>query len=122
MIAWYTVAVVAVATVSGVLCVVLGLAGKKPGDAAMGATALVALLMFAQLIITIVAPLVGNHPTGSLFEFYLYLISAVILPFAGGFWALMDRTRWSTVVLGALCLAIAVMMVRMHIIWNVQGV
>jgi hypothetical protein len=121
MIAWFTVATVAIATASGALCVILGLVGKKPGDVTMGATALVALLMLAQLVITIVAPLVGNNPTGSLLEFYIYLISAVILPFAGGLWALMERTRWSTVVLGVICLAIAVMMFRMHMIWNVQG-
>ncbi|HEU0256596.1 MAG TPA: hypothetical protein VFQ96_02005 [Microbacteriaceae bacterium] len=121
MIGWFTIVVVTIATLSGVLCVVLGLIGKAPNDLSMGGTALVALLMFAQLVITIVAPFAGNHPTGSLFEFYLYLVSAVLLPFAGGLWALMDRTRWSTVVLGAICLAIAVMMVRMSIIWNVQG-
>ena len=121
MIAWFTVVIVAVATIAGVLNVVLGLVGREPGDVSMGGTALVALLLVAQLVVTIVAPLVGNQPTGSLAEFYIYLISAVLLPFAGGFWALIERTRWSTVVLGAICLAVAVMVVRMHIIWTVQG-
>jgi len=121
VIAWFTVVIVAVATIAGVLNVVLGLVGREPGDVSMGGTALVALLLVAQLVVTIVAPLVGNQPTGSLAEFYIYLISAVLLPFAGGFWALIERTRWSTVVLGAICLAVAVMVVRMHIIWTVQG-
>lgn len=121
MIEWFTAVQVAVACIAGVLCIVLGLAGRVPSDLTMGAVALVELLLVAQLVVTIVAPPVGNEPTGSLAEFYIYLISALLLPLAGGFWALIERTRWSTVILGAVCLAIAVMLYRMGQIWFVQG-
>ena len=121
MIEWFTAVQVAVACVAGVLCIVLGLAGRVPSDVSMGAVALVELLLVAQLVVTIIAPAVGNEPTGSLAEFYIYLISALILPLAGGFWALIERNRWSTVILGAVCLAIAVMVYRMGQIWFVQG-
>lgn len=121
MIEWFTTVQVAVACAVGVLCVVLGLAGRIPGDVSMGAVALVELLLVAQLVVAIVAPAAGNSPTGSLAEFYIYLISALILPLAGGFWALIERNRWSTVILGAVCLAIAVMVYRMGQIWFVQG-
>ncbi len=121
MIEWFTAVQVAVACVAGVLCIVLGLAGRVPSDLTMGAVALVELLLIGQLLVAIVAPLVGNEPTGSLAEFYIYLISAIILPLAGGFWALVERNRWSTVILGAVCLAIAVMVYRMGQIWFVQG-
>ena len=121
MIEWFTAVQVAVACIAGVLCIVLGLAGRVPSDLTMGAVALVELLLVAQLVVTIVAPVVGNEPTGSLAELYIYLISAIILPLAGGFWALIERTRWSTVILGAVCLAIAVMVYRMGQIWFVQG-
>jgi hypothetical protein len=47
-------------------------------------------------------------------------VSAALLPLAGGFWALIDRTRWSTVILGVICLAVAVMLYRMEQIWFVQ--
>ena len=33
-----------------------------------------------QLVVAIVAPAFGNTPTGSLLEFYIYLVSAVLLP------------------------------------------
>ena len=121
MIDWFTTVQITVACVAGVLCLVVGLLGRVPGDLTMGATALVELLLIAQLVVGIVAPLVGNRPTGSLAEFYVYLISAVILPAAGGFWALIERNRWSTVILGVVCLAVAVMLYRMHAIWFVQG-
>ncbi|MCX7521223.1 hypothetical protein OSC27_02895 [Microbacterium sp. STN6] len=122
MIEWFTTVQIAIACAAGIVCLVLGLIGRLPGDVSMGATALVALLLIAQLVVTIVSPIVGNDPTGSLAEFYIYLISAVILPFAGGFWALIERNRWSTVILGVVCLAIAVMLYRMHAIWFVQSV
>jgi hypothetical protein len=122
MIEWFTTVQVVVACAAGVLCIVLGLAKKLPGDLSMGAVALVELLLIAQLVVAIVAPLVGNEPSGSLAEFYIYLISALILPLAGAFWALIERNRWSTIILGGVCLAIAVMVYRMGQIWFVQGV
>jgi hypothetical protein len=121
MIEWYTTLQVFVACAAGVLCIVLGLARRLPGDVSMGAVALVELLLIGQLVVAIVAPLVGNEPSGSLPEFYIYLISALILPLAGGFWALIERNRWSTIILGGVCLAIAVMVYRMGQIWFVQG-
>ncbi|MDN4598757.1 hypothetical protein [Leifsonia virtsii] len=121
MIEWFTTVQVVVACAAGILCLILGLAGRLPGDVSMGAVAVVELLLLVQLVIAIVAPLAGNPPSGSLAEFYIYLISAIVLPLAGGFWALVERNRWSTVILGGVCLAIAVMVYRMGQIWFVQG-
>jgi hypothetical protein len=122
VIEWFTSAQVVVALVAGLVCLALGFAGRSPNDLTMGATALVELLLIAQLVVTIIAPTLGNEPRGNLAEFYIYLISALLLPLAGGFWALIERTRWSTVILGVVCLAIAVMTYRMGQIWFVQGV
>ncbi len=120
MIDWFTTAQLVVAVVAGLLCLVAGLAGRKPNDITLGATALVEVLLVAQLITAIVAPIFGNVPTGNLAEFYAYLISAVIVPPLAVFWSLVERTRWSTVILGVACLAIAVMVYRMDVIWNLQ--
>ncbi len=121
MIEWFTGVQVVVAVVAGLLCLVVGFIGRPPNDLTLGSIALVELLLVAQLVVTIVAPIVGNEPSGSLAEFYIYLISALLLPVAGGFWALIERSRWSTVVLGVVGLAIAVMTYRMGQIWFVQG-
>jgi hypothetical protein len=120
MIGWLTTVEIAVATLAGILCVVLGLAGRKPNDYSIGAALLVEVLLIVQLVVSIIAPFAGNHPTGNIVEFYVYLIAAIIIPLIGGFWALVERDRWSTVILGVACLAIAVMVVRMNIIWTVQ--
>jgi hypothetical protein len=120
VIAWFADVEIAVAVLAGLLCVILGLIGKPPGDLTVGAALLVELLLIAQLVIAIIAPFAGNQPTGSLIEFYIYLIAALIIPLLAGFWGLVERDRWSTVILGVGCLAIAVMVVRMDIIWTVQ--
>ena len=120
MIQWYAVLEVAIAAAAGMLCVVLGLFGTKPGDLSMGAAALVEVLLLGQLGIAIVAPFAGNSPTGNIVEFYIYLVAALVIPVLASFWALVERDRWSTVILGIACLAIAVMTVRMNIIWTIQ--
>lgn len=120
MIEWFTIVLVAVAALAGVLCVVLGLIGRPPSDLSILATLLVEVLVLAQVVIAIVAPLTGNHPTGDLVEFWVYLVTACLFPPAAIVWALTERSRWSTVVLGVAGLAIAVMAYRMDQIWNVQ--
>lgn len=117
MIEWFTWAQVAVAVVGGLLCLVIGLAGRTPADLTMGSLVLVEVLLVVQLVIAIVAPFAGNPPTGDLVEFYIYLISALLIPPAAIIWGLVDRSRWSTVVLGVAALAIAVMVYRMQEIW-----
>lgn len=120
MIEWFTGAQVVVAVVAGLLCLVFGLVGRKPNDYTLGATALIELLLIVQVVISLVSPAVGNQPTGSLLEYWVYLVSAVLVPAAAVFWALVDRSRWSTVVLAVACFAIAVMVYRMGQIWFVQ--
>lgn len=120
MILWFTLIQVAVAVVAGLLGVILGLAGRRPSDLTVGAMALVEVLLIVQIVIAVVSPFAGNPPTGSLLEFWVYLVSAALLPTAGVAWALVERSRWSTVIMGVAALAVAVMVWRMQVIWTVQ--
>lgn len=120
MILWFTIVQLVVAIAAGLLAVVLGLAGRRPSDWTVGALALVELLLIVQVVISIVSPFAGNPPTGSLLEFWTYLVSAVLLPAAGVAWALVERSRWSTVIMGIVALSIAVMVWRMQVIWSIQ--
>lgn len=120
MILWFTLVQVGIAVVGGLLCVGLGLAGRRPSDLSVGTLALMELLLIAQVVIAIVAPMMGNEPTGNLLEFWVYLVSAVLLVFGGVAWALLERSRWSTMIMGVVGLSIAVMVWRMHVIWTVQ--
>ena len=121
MIEWFSYIQIAVAVLAGVLCLVVGFSGRTPNDYTLGATALVELLLIIQFVVALLAPAFGNQASGDVLEFYVYAVSALLLPAAAVFWALIDRTRWSTVILGVACLAIAVMVFRMNAIWLVQS-
>lgn len=120
MIMWLTIAQIVIAVAAGVFCVVAGVAGRRPSDVTVGSLALVEALLVVQVVVAIAAPLVGNPPTGDLLEYWVYLVSAVLLPVGAVLWALMERSRWSTVVLGVAALAIAIMLWRMQVIWTIQ--
>ena len=120
MILWLTLGGVGLAVLAGLLCLVLGLAGRRPSDLSVGAMALLELYLVAQIVVSVIAPLAGNPPTGSLLEFWVYLVSAALLPPAAVFWALLERSRWSTVIMGVAALAVAVMVWRMQAIWTLQ--
>lgn len=120
MILWFTIAQIDIAVAAGLFCLVAGLIGRRPSDISVGALAVVEALLVVQVIAAIVAPLAGNPPTGDLLEYWVYLVSAVLLPVGAVLWALMERSRWSTVILGVAALAIAIMLWRMQVIWSIQ--
>jgi hypothetical protein len=120
MIEWLTWLQVVIAVAAGLLCLGYGIAGRPPADLTLGSVLLVELLLVVQLVVAVIAPLVGNEPNGNLVEYYIYLASAILIPPLTVVWALVERSRWSTVVLAVGALAVAVMVYRMHVIWFVQ--
>ncbi|ROQ41251.1 hypothetical protein EDF46_0627 [Frondihabitans sp. PhB188] len=118
MIEWFTWVQAAIGAAVALFCIVMGLARRIPNDYTLGAVALVELLLIAQLVVAIIAPFAGNRASGSVLEFFIYLVVALLLPPLAVVWALVDRTRWSNVVLGAAVFAVAVMVVRMLQIWT----
>ncbi|WP_417508456.1 hypothetical protein [Microbacterium sp.] len=120
MILWFTLVQIAIAVVAGIFCVTAGLMGRRPSDFTVGALAIVELLLIIQVIVAIVSPFAGNPPSGDLLELWVYLVSAVLVPIGGVVWALVERSRWSTVILGLLAFAVAIMLWRMEVIWTIQ--
>ena len=120
MILWFTIVQIAIAVIGGLFCLGAGFLGRRPSDFSVGALALIELGLILQIIVAIVAPFVGNAPTGDLLEFWTYLISAALLPIGGAAWALLERSKWSTVIMGVVGLSVAVMLWRMQVIWTVQ--
>ena len=120
MIAWFAYLQIAIAVLAGGFCLIAGFMGRKPDDYSLGATLLVEVLLVIQFVVALLAPAFGNHPTGNVLEFYTYLVSAMLLPPLAGFWGLIERDRWSTVILGVVGLSVAIMLYRMLQIWTVQ--
>jgi hypothetical protein len=117
MITWFTWTQVGVAVVIGLVAVVFGLVGRKPNDYTVGGLVLIELLLIAQGIVSIVVAATGSPTSGNALEFGVYAVSVLLVPPAAIVWALVDRTRWSTVVLGVGAFTVAVMVVRMQQIW-----
>jgi hypothetical protein len=118
MISWLYSAQLVVAVVAGVFALILGFAKRKPSGITIGALALVQLGLVVQLVASIVLVIAGERAKTDTVEFFAYLIVALMIPLATAFWALIERTRWSTFVLGVGALTVAVMLVRMSQIWT----
>jgi predicted membrane channel-forming protein YqfA (hemolysin III family) len=110
-----------VAIVAGLLAVGFAIAKRTPNDYTLGSIALLGVLLLVQMIVAAVQPALGNSPTGSLLEFWMYLVTAFLMVIAGAVWALVERSMMSNVMLGLLAGSIAVMLVRMDVIWTVNG-
>jgi hypothetical protein len=118
MITWFGVTIIAVGVLAALVCFIEFARKRTPNDYTLGATVLVGVLLVAQVVIAIVAPLSGNLATGDVLEFWMYLITALVLPFGAAFWALIDRKRSAILVLIVVNLAVSVMVYRMMIIWG----
>lgn len=118
MIPWFGVVQIVVALLAAIVCLWQFARKRGPNDYTLGATLLVGVLLLAQVIVSIVAPLAGNPPDGDPLEFWMYLVTATLLPFGAGFWALVDRKRPANLVLFVVSVSVAVMLYRMLVIWG----
>jgi O-antigen ligase len=90
---------------------------RLPDTPLLIAIAVLEALLVAQLVIGIVL-LAGGERPGSLATYLAYLIGCLVVLPIGAAWALAERSRASTVVLGIACLAIPVMVLRLNEVWS----
>ncbi|NUP74454.1 MAG: hypothetical protein HOQ07_07375 [Sinomonas sp.] len=108
----------AVCAVSLVLCVVAAVTKRYPGDAAIVSVAAVELFLLVFGVGSIVRQAGGETVRGEAWEFWGYVLTALVLPIAAFWWAIVDKSRWSNVVLAAVPITVFVMLFRMEQIWN----
>jgi hypothetical protein len=101
----------------GLVLLGFGMAKRKPSLISLGALAIVQLGLIVLLIFSIVIVAGGARAKTDTVEFFAYLLVALLVPAGAAFWALIERTRWSTFVLGVGSLTVAIMLVRMQQIW-----
>ena len=111
VLVWYSVAV-------GIALLGAGLFGARPGPVSIVATAGVEAGLLIQLLISIALVVSGQRAETDTLEFFGYLIVAIVVPLAAGFWGLAERTKYSMMVLGAAALTVAVMLYRMQQLWT----
>ncbi|MFD8493864.1 hypothetical protein [Amycolatopsis sp. NPDC059657] len=118
MIPAFAVTVALCAALVAVWSFVQSARNKAPDRALLGALAIVELLLIAQLVVGIVL-LIGGQRPASMATYLAYLIGSLLVLPVGTIWALAERSRSSTAVLGIACLAIPVMVLRLNEVWHV---
>ena len=114
---WFLTAQQILASSVGAFALLLGFAKRKPSLVSLGTVGLVELALVFQLILSIVLVSGGARAKTDTVEFFSYLVVALIIPIGAGFWALVERNRWSTMVLGVAGFTVAIMLARMQQIW-----
>lgn len=122
MLEWWYQAQLWFGVIAGLLLVLMGLIGRKPSGFSLALVAGSEFGLAMQLIASITVVILGERAKLDTWEFFGYLIVALMVPIAAAIWALIDRNRWSTVVMGAGVLTVVVMLVRMHQIWSGEPV
>ena len=118
MLEWWYQAQLWYGIVAGLLVVGLGLIGRRPSGFSLALIAGSEFGLLMQLVASITLVILGQSAVLDTWEFFGYLLVALFVPIAATVWALVDRSRWSTVVLGAGMLTVVVMLVRMLQIWS----
>ncbi|MEV8165575.1 hypothetical protein AB0O80_07260 [Rothia kristinae] len=113
---WFWLSVV-LGGISGLICLVQFLRGKAPDDFSQGSVLVLELFLIVYLVGSIIMQIATDGPAGDAWEYYGYLLTAMIIPAGTFIWSLAERTRWSTLMLAVAGPIIAVMVQRMNMLW-----
>ncbi|MDQ0679287.1 hypothetical protein QFZ30_002669 [Arthrobacter pascens] len=113
----YFYIILAVGLISSGICLVAGILKRAPNDVTILSVAAVELALLVYLVGSIVRVISGEPIAGEAWEFWGYLVTAMLLPPAAVYWSILERTRWSNFVLAAVGVTALVMAARMNQIW-----
>ncbi|MEO3932674.1 hypothetical protein WMO79_07665 [Micrococcaceae bacterium Sec7.4] len=113
----YFYIILVVGLVSTVVCLTAAILKKAPNDTTILSVAAVELSLLVYLVGSIVRVAGGEQIAGEPWEFWGYLLTALLLPVGAVYWAILERTRWSNFVLAAVGVTALVMAARMNQIW-----
>ncbi|MCZ2403607.1 hypothetical protein IV498_10535 [Paenarthrobacter sp. Z7-10] len=113
---WFVAGLV-IGLISTGICVLAAALKKVPNDVTLLSVAAVELFLLVYLVGSLLRVGGGEQLAGEPWEFWAYLVTALALPIAGFYWALLERSFWSNYVLAAVGVTVIVMMARMAQIW-----
>ena len=114
--AWFIIGTI-VGLASTIVCLVAAVLKKKPNDVTLLALVAVELFIVVYAIGSAIRLINGQGIVGEAWEFWGYMFTAAMLPVAGFYWAMMERTFWSNYVMSAVGVTVVVMLARMAQIW-----
>ncbi|HEY4615932.1 MAG TPA: hypothetical protein VIG75_10750 [Citricoccus sp.] len=114
--AWFWAGAVLCA-LSLVICVVMTVLRRFPDDASILSIAAVELFLLVYGVAAAVRMAGGEPVSGAAWEFWGYVLTALVVPVVAFVWAVTDKTRWSNLVMAAVGPTLFVMLYRMQVIW-----
>jgi hypothetical protein len=109
--------ILVVGLLSTIICATAGILKKAPNDTTILSVAAVEISLLVYLVGSIVRVAGGERMAGEPWEFWGYLVTALMLPVGAVYWSILERTRWSNFVLAAVGVTALVMAARMNQIW-----
>ncbi|WP_197321961.1 hypothetical protein [Saccharomonospora sp. NB11] len=117
MISGFAVAVALCALVVAGWSFVLVAVNRPPTRSLLFGLGAVEALLVVQVVISVALLISGERP-GNLLTFLAYLVGVLLVLPLGTVWALAERTRSSTAVLGVACITVPVLVMRMYQVWE----
>ncbi|WP_019814069.1 hypothetical protein [Saccharomonospora saliphila] len=117
MITWFAVALAVCALAVAAWSFALVVADRPPARPLLAGIAAVEALLVVQVVVAVVLLIAGQRP-GSMLTFVAYLVGTLLVLPLGTVWALAERSRSATAVLGVACVTVPVLILRMHQVWE----
>ena len=114
------VPVVVLTLLTALAGVVTTVRDRPPGDVVLGLAALAELAVVVQSAVALVAVVGGTRPPETV-TFVAYLLGVVLVLPLAALWALLERTRWSGLVIAVAALTDVVMTARLQMLWRGAG-
>ncbi len=102
---------------SAVLCIGAAVLRQPPNDITILSVAAVELFLLTYTVGALIRQLTGEPVLGEAWEFWGYLLTALLVPVGAFWWSILEKTRWSNLVLAGAGLTVFVMLFRMEQIW-----
>ncbi|MFM1845163.1 MAG: hypothetical protein RI917_481 [Actinomycetota bacterium] len=118
MVEWLFIVALLFSAVLGGFLAMGGLFGLIPKGWVILSVIALEIVLFIQLAVSVGLTIGGARAAISTVEFFGYLLVALLILPGGTLWSLVERNRWSTVILAMTVLTISVMLLRMWQIWS----
>lgn len=115
--AWFWTGLV-ICGLSLVICVLMTIIRTFPDDTSILSLAAIELFLLVYAVYALIRTNTGTALHGPLWEFWGYILTALMLPVIAFAWAITDKTRWSNLVMAAIGPTTLVMIQRMQVIWH----
>ncbi|MCG7422453.1 hypothetical protein KW076_10770 [Micrococcus porci] len=114
--AWFWTGAV-VGGLSFVVCLAMTALRRHPADSSIVSVAAVELFLLVYGVVGAFRQLGGQPLNGPTWEFWGYVLTALLVPVIAVAWAVTDKTRWSNLVMAVAGPTVVVMLHRMQVIW-----